>query len=79
MIRPTGRLPAFCLGLPVGALTSGTPFSQVQILDDFGLNLGYAYQVMDDVLDFTAEARKLGKPVGNDLIQGNITLPLSWP
>jgi heptaprenyl diphosphate synthase len=66
----------FASACRVGALTSGTPFSQVQILDDFGLNLGYAYQVMDDVLDFTAEAKKLGKPVGNDLIQGNITLPV---
>ncbi|NLO21590.1 MAG: polyprenyl synthetase family protein [Syntrophomonadaceae bacterium] len=66
----------FASACRVGALTAETPSSQVQLLYDFGLNLGYAYQIMDDVLDFTAEAKQLGKPSGNDLTQGNITLPI---
>lgn len=66
----------FASACRVGALAAGTPSPKVKILDEFGLNLGYAYQVMDDVLDFTAEANKLGKPAGNDLTQGNITLPV---
>ncbi len=41
----------------------------------FGYELGMAFQIMDDVLDFTAAQKKLGKPVGNDLRNGLITLP----
>jgi len=41
----------------------------------FGYNLGMAFQIMDDVLDFTGEVREVGKPVGSDLIQGLVTLP----
>ncbi|NLB89088.1 MAG: hypothetical protein GX790_07680, partial [Syntrophomonadaceae bacterium] len=42
----------------------------------YGLCLGYAYQIIDDVLDFVADEELLGKTIGNDLIQGNITLPV---
>src|SRR5262249_37938685 len=42
----------------------------------FGYNLGVAFQIMDDVLDFIGDERTLGKPAGNDLRQGTITLPL---
>ncbi len=66
----------FAAACRVGALTAESPSGQVEVLDDYGLNLGYAYQLMDDVLDFTAQANKLGKPAGNDLTQGNITLPV---
>ena len=66
----------FAAACRVGALSAGTPSLLVEVLDDFGLNLGYAYQLMDDVLDFTAQAEQLGKPAGNDLTQGNITLPV---
>ncbi len=41
----------------------------------FGYDIGMAFQIMDDVLDFTAEQATLGKPVGSDLRQGLITLP----
>ncbi len=44
-------------------------------LRDFGYNMGMAYQVMDDVLDFSATADDLGKPTCNDLRQGVLTLP----
>ncbi len=66
----------FASSCRVGALVAEAPPEQVMILERFGLNLGYAYQVIDDVLDFTADAEKLGKPAGNDLTQGNITLPV---
>jgi octaprenyl-diphosphate synthase len=44
----------------------------------FGLNLGMAYQIVDDLLDFTADAKILGKPVANDLREGRVTLPLIY-
>jgi heptaprenyl diphosphate synthase len=66
----------FASSCRVGALVAEALPEQVKILEKFGLDLGYAYQVIDDVLDFTAEAVVLGKPVGNDLTQGNITLPV---
>ena len=42
----------------------------------FGYALGMAFQIIDDIMDFTADATKLGKPVGNDLRQGIVTLPV---
>lgn len=42
----------------------------------FGYALGMAFQIVDDILDFTADSTKLGKPVGNDLRQGIVTLPV---
>lgn len=47
-----------------------------QLLADFGCNIGTAFQLIDDVLDFTATEDVLGKPVGNDLGEGKVTLPL---
>ncbi len=46
------------------------------MLEQFGLYLGYAYQIIDDVLDFVSDSELLGKPVASDLSQGNITLPV---
>ncbi|KUG02880.1 heptaprenyl diphosphate synthase component ii [hydrocarbon metagenome] len=66
----------FASSCRVGALVAQAPPEQVKILERFGLNLGYAYQLIDDVLDFTADPEELGKPAGNDLTQGNITLPV---
>ena len=50
--------------------------SQIDALGLFGHNLGLAFQVFDDILDFTATEQELGKPVGSDLRQGTITLPV---
>jgi geranylgeranyl pyrophosphate synthase len=49
---------------------------QVEALHVYGENLGLAFQVFDDILDFTATEEELGKPVGSDLRQGTITLPV---
>lgn len=47
----------------------------VENMTHYGYNLGMAYQIMDDILDFSGEQETMGKPVGNDLRQGLITLP----
>jgi geranylgeranyl pyrophosphate synthase len=58
-----------------GAVLSGAPEPHVQALKDYGYHLGMAFQIMDDILDFTGDDAALGKPVGNDLRQGTLTLP----
>ena len=58
-----------------GAILSGAPEEQVAALTDYGYNLGMAFQIMDDILDFEAAEEDVGKPVGNDLSHGTITLP----
>ncbi len=49
---------------------------QEDALTQFGLNLGITFQVVDDILDFTGDVQRLGKPVINDLKEGRITLPI---
>jgi len=58
-----------------GAVLSGAPESLVQSLKTYGYNLGMAFQIVDDILDFEGTEEDMGKPVGNDLLQGTITLP----
>jgi geranylgeranyl pyrophosphate synthase len=48
---------------------------QIKALRSYGKSLGLAFQVVDDILDFTSTELELGKPVGSDLRQGTITLP----
>jgi heptaprenyl diphosphate synthase len=55
----------------------GTP-EQIDALGQFGYDLGLAFQIMDDILDFTGDESALGKPAGGDLRQGIITLPLIY-
>jgi geranylgeranyl pyrophosphate synthase len=58
-----------------GAIISGAPETHIDALRDYGQNLGMAFQIVDDVLDFTGDEGKMGKPVGSDLMQGTLTLP----
>jgi geranylgeranyl pyrophosphate synthase len=53
----------------------GFPPPRVEQLKEFGYNFGMAFQIMDDILDFTGDDRTLGKPAGSDLRQGTLTLP----
>ncbi|MBM3940213.1 MAG: polyprenyl synthetase family protein [SAR202 cluster bacterium] len=65
----------FCTAAGSGAVLSGAPEPQCESLRNYGYNLGMAFQIMDDVLDFQGTEHELGKPVGNDLLQGTLTLP----
>jgi len=58
-----------------GAVLSEAPEESVRALTSYGKNLGMAFQVIDDILDFTGDAKEMGKPVGGDLMQGTLTLP----
>lgn len=58
-----------------GALLSGASESEVKSIKDYSYNLGMAFQIVDDILDFDGTEEEIGKPVGNDLVHGIITLP----
>ncbi|MBO8170703.1 MAG: heptaprenyl diphosphate synthase component II [Bacillaceae bacterium] len=59
----------------LGALVGECRPQVVNSLYRYGYNVGMAFQITDDILDFTGDEKKLGKPAGSDLRQGNITLP----
>jgi geranylgeranyl pyrophosphate synthase len=59
-----------------GGILGGAPEAEVTALGEYGRKFGLAFQVVDDILDFTGEERELGKPVGSDLFQGALTLPI---
>ncbi|OFW41294.1 MAG: hypothetical protein A3F70_04760 [Acidobacteria bacterium RIFCSPLOWO2_12_FULL_67_14] len=60
----------------IGAMLGPTTREQQDALWEYGLNIGMAFQIVDDLLDFTGEAAALGKPVGGDLREGKLTLPV---
>ena len=57
-------------------MLAGASVQVQQDLADFGMNLGMAFQIADDVLDYTADADALGKNLGDDLAEGKATLPV---
>ena len=59
----------------LGGDVAKLPESYIQALYDFGYNVGMAFQLTDDLLDLTSDAKTLGKPAGNDILQGIVTLP----
>ena len=65
----------FSLATESGAILSKAPEESVEILREYGDNLGIAFQIVDDILDFTSTEEAIGKPVGSDLTQGTLTLP----
>jgi geranylgeranyl pyrophosphate synthase len=65
----------FAASAETGAILSGAAEPEVQALRDYGYNLGMAFQIVDDILDFAGNEGDLGKPIGSDLRQGIITLP----
>ena len=62
----------------LGALAAALPSNEVQAFRKYGYSLGMAFQITDDILDITASEEQLGKPVGNDLRQGIVTLPVIY-
>lgn len=73
-IKKTATL--FAASAECGALVAGATPLRVKALRDFGLYYGIAFQMLDDLLDFTASEAELGKPVGNDLRERKMTIPL---
>lgn len=91
MFDERGKVPAFqeyerriyaktasliALSAESGAILAHTDEATIAAMRTYGERLGLAFQVVDDVLDFVADERTLGKPVGSDLRQGLITLPV---
>jgi octaprenyl-diphosphate synthase len=66
----------FAAAARIGAVLAGRPEAEEEALDRFGRNLGIAFQLVDDMLDFSAQSSELGKSVGDDLRDGKVTLPV---
>lgn len=60
----------------LGALAGGGTEAQATALGTYGLNIGMAFQLVDDILDVTGSQQQLGKPAGHDLLEGAVTLPV---
>lgn len=72
--KKTGILIAACC--QAGAIVGGATDKEIEALKVYGIHMGYAFQIIDDILDFTGDPKVLGKPVGSDLKEGNLTLPV---
>ncbi|MEP7269973.1 MAG: polyprenyl synthetase family protein [Acidobacteriota bacterium] len=72
--RKTGFL--FSASCRVGGILGGATEREQLAFAEYGINLGIAFQLTDDLLDFTSDSEKLGKPVLSDLREGRLTLPL---
>jgi octaprenyl-diphosphate synthase len=72
------RKTAFLFGgcAQIGGMLGGVTPERETALREYGFNLGVAFQLVDDLLDYTADAAALGKPVGGDLREGKVTLPI---
>ncbi|MFN8006220.1 MAG: polyprenyl synthetase family protein [Terriglobia bacterium] len=74
--RKTAYLFAGCAR--IGAILGKVDAEREEALSRYGLNVGLAFQIVDDMLDFSSSEKVLGKPVGSDLREGKITLPLIY-
>ncbi len=68
----------FSASAQLGAFHGGGTDEEIEMLGQFGTNVGIAFQIVDDVLDIVSDENTLGKSVGNDLKEGNMTLPLIY-
>jgi geranylgeranyl pyrophosphate synthase len=68
----------FAVSTEAAGILGGAPEAAVAALRDYGKNLGMAFQIVDDVLDFVSDEDQLGKPVGSDMRVGLVTLPTLW-
>lgn len=74
--RKTAYLFSACC--EIGAILGGAGEAEQRALRDYGMNLGTAFQLVDDLLDFTSDEGSLGKAAGADLLEGKVTLPLIY-
>lgn len=74
IIRKTAVL--FEAACRTSAMLAGAPFEKEDALADYGFNLGIAFQMADDLFDYTLDTRSLGKEIGADLREGKLTLPV---
>ncbi len=70
----------FAAATQIGAVVADRPAKEEEALASYGMNLGIAFQLVDDVLDYSADQEALGKTVGDDFREGKVTLPvvLAW-
>ena len=66
----------FAAACSIGAVVAERPEVELEALESYGMNLGIAFQLIDDVLDYSARQAALGKTVGDDFREGKITLPI---
>ncbi|MFN3077963.1 MAG: polyprenyl synthetase family protein [Alphaproteobacteria bacterium] len=66
----------FAAACRLGPVVAERPLEEEEAMERFGLNLGIAFQLIDDVLDYSAKQEKLGKAIGDDFREGKITLPV---
>jgi len=66
----------FAAACRIGAVVADRPRVEEEALDSYGLNLGIAFQLIDDMLDYSAKQAELGKTVGDDFREGKVTLPV---
>ena len=66
----------FAAAARVGAIVAERPKAEADALESYGMNLGIAFQLVDDALDYAARQAELGKTVGDDFKEGKITLPV---
>jgi octaprenyl-diphosphate synthase len=73
IIRRKTALPMMA-GAKIAGLLAGARLEEIEAVGDFGLNLGTAFQIVDDILDVVGDGARLGKPAGTDVREGNVTL-----
>jgi len=66
----------FAAACRIGAVVADRPASEADALEAYGMNLGIAFQLIDDVLDYSAKQATLGKTIGDDFREGKMTLPV---
>lgn len=66
----------FAAACQVGPILASRPAAEIEAFRNFGLNLGIAFQIVDDALDYSSNQESFGKKIGNDFLEGKITLPV---
>jgi octaprenyl-diphosphate synthase len=68
----------FAAACEIGAIVAGRPQEEAAALHEFGMSFGIAFQIVDDVLDYSAREAQLGKTIGDDFREGKLTLPVVY-